>query len=231
MKIVVVMSTMTLNHVTIPSHTFNSQKNYNLLGLMQYTVIRLAIKSHFWDCVIWVTNICKYLYILCNSWPQILIHRSKKAFLMLPTLFWTYNFTMTASQNSPLIKFITQFVMWDFLNSKPIEQQQIKVSVYIAWIKINHMLKNTFLTLKRYLVSRTFDICRIHQLFYTSVSIWENTSRNISLSCQSVLIKKKKNLAAILLLPTSVVTHERDNPISGRSSQELIQSQTVTFNI
>ena len=26
---------------------FNSQKNYNLLGLMQYTVIRLAIKSHF----------------------------------------------------------------------------------------------------------------------------------------------------------------------------------------
>lgn len=26
---------------------FNSQKNYNLLGLMQCTVIRLAIKSHF----------------------------------------------------------------------------------------------------------------------------------------------------------------------------------------
>lgn len=26
---------------------FNSQKNYNLLGLMQYTVIRLAIKSLF----------------------------------------------------------------------------------------------------------------------------------------------------------------------------------------
>lgn len=76
-----------------------------------------------------------------------------------------------ASQNSPLIKFITQFVMWDFLNSKPIEQQQIKVSVYSACIKINHMLKNTFLTLKRYLVSRTFDISSIHQLFYTSGSI------------------------------------------------------------
>lgn len=69
---------------------------------MQYTVIRLAIKFHFWDCVIWVTNICKYLYILCNSWPQILIRQSKKAFLMAPTLFWTYNFMMTAaSQNSP----------------------------------------------------------------------------------------------------------------------------------
>lgn len=78
---------------------------------------------------------------------------------MLPTLFWTWNFMMTAaSQNSPWIKFITHFVMWDFLNSKPIEQQQIKVSVYTVWIKINHMLKNIFLTLKRYLVSRTFDI-------------------------------------------------------------------------
>lgn len=30
-----------------PFSHFNSQKNYNLLGLMQYTVIRLAIKSHF----------------------------------------------------------------------------------------------------------------------------------------------------------------------------------------
>lgn len=86
---------------------------------MQYAVIRLAIKSRFWDCVIWVTNICEYLYILCNSWPQILIHQSKKAFLMAPMLFWTYNFTMTAaSQNSPWIKFIIQFVMWDFFNSK-----------------------------------------------------------------------------------------------------------------
>lgn len=162
---------------------------------MQYTVIRLAIKSLFWDCVIWVTNICKYLYILCNSWPQILIHQSKKAFLMLPTLFWTYNSMMTAApQNSPLIKFITQFVMWDFLNAKPIEQQQIKVSVYTAWIKINHMLKNFFLTLKRYLVSRIFDICSIHQLFCTSGSIWENTSSKIPLSCQSVLTYKKKKI-------------------------------------
>lgn len=174
---------------------FNSQKNYNLLGLMQHTVIRLAIKSHFWDCVIWVTNICKYLYILCNSWPQILMHQSKKVFLMLPTLFWTYNFMMTAaSQNSTWIKFITQFVMWDFLNSKPIEQQQIKVSVYSWWIKINHMLKNSFLTLKRYLVSRTFEIGRIHQLFYTSGSIWGNTSSNISLSCQTLDFKKRKKI-------------------------------------
>lgn len=201
---------------------------------MQYSIIRLAIKSHFCDCVIWVTNICKYLYILCNSWPQILIHQSKKVFLMLPTLFWTWNFMMTAaSQNSPWIKFITHFVMCDFLNSKPVEQQQIKVSVYTAWIKINHMLKPIFFwrwkgIWSQGLLTLQNSPALPHICEYQGKHLKQHFP--VMPACLD-LKKKKKNLAAILLLPTSVVTHEKDNSIAGCSSQELIQSQTVSFNI
>lgn len=64
--------------------------------------------------------------------------------------------------------------MWDFLKSKPIEQQQIKIIAYTAWIKINHLFKKFSFDIERYLVW-TFDICYIYQFFYTTGSMWKNT--------------------------------------------------------
>lgn len=65
--------------------------------------------------------------------------------------------------------------------------------------------------------------------------IWEHLRKHLKQNSPLMPVcldlQKKENLAAILLLPTSVVTHEKDNPMAGCSSQELIQSQTVLFNI
>lgn len=158
---------------------------------MQYTVIRLAFKCLFWGCMTWVTNICKYLYILCNSWPQILTQQSKKAlFKWLPRYFGLHSDSSFSKQ--PMDQNLVSNVSCGIFLTLSWERETMNQGHYIACIKINHLLTNCAFGIKSNLGSWTFDMCSIHQLSSTPGSMGKNTLQSITSHASLAWLKKQK---------------------------------------